>query len=56
MFPTPFTDDGDEIDPDDIRKNTLALERHETLLLVPYGGLSEYYSDLFPIEDTTQFP
>jgi 4-hydroxy-tetrahydrodipicolinate synthase len=44
VTPTPFTDDGAEVNYEGVRRNTEAIERHGGQLLIPCGGVSEYYA------------
>lgn len=44
VTPTPFSEDTEDVDYEGIRENTSALERHGGRLLIPCGGVSEYYS------------
>ena len=44
VTPTPFTDDAAEVNYEGVRRNTGAIERHGGRLLIPCGGVSEYYA------------
>lgn len=44
VTPTPFSDDGETVKHNRVRENASALQRRGARLLIPCGGVGEYYS------------